>query len=85
MMADMKEPAGGMRRAGAAERVDLDQIIHHHPVNYRTPPAYLPTGSIIAEIVWIGDAVFWHGDIGCWARERRATLRAELRQREVGS
>ncbi len=54
-------------------------------IDYRIPPEHLPTSSLIAELLWIGDAVTWPGQIGQWARDRVAAIRTEVRQREWGA
>jgi hypothetical protein len=52
-------------------------------ISYRTPPAFLATSEIVAELLWLADAPEWRGSLGVFARERRDALRAELRRREA--
>lgn len=54
-------------------------------IEYRQLPEYLTTASIVAELLWIADAVTWRGAIGDHARQRAAALRAELHRREWGA
>lgn len=55
------------------------------PIEYRTSPADLTAGQLASEILWIGDAVEWRGEIGRWARIRADALRRELVSREMGA
>jgi hypothetical protein len=51
-------------------------------IEYRQLPECLTTASIVAELIWIADAVTWRGPVGDHARQRAETLRAELQRRE---
>ncbi len=52
-------------------------------ISYPAHPGELTVGEIIAEILWLGDALTWPGAIGDWARQRAVALRSELREREA--
>ncbi len=78
---DAEGPRGGGPMAGSD---DAGTPSVYPTISYRTPPEHIPTRSIIAELIHhIGDAETWPGEIGAYARQRAAALRAELARREV--